>query len=145
VAAAQRYIDHVDKARTRRLIALFDADWKDPTRYALVLNMAQFGLEAAKQAIVEMARLKEFQATAASEEAFQNLTLTSRLQATLIISSKLQKFSIDVQARHGLVTVSGMLPQWAQQEIVEHIKRERGVNEVVTDFISLPEHLGSDY
>lgn len=143
VAAAQRYVDHVDKARTRRLIALFDADWKDPTRYGLVLNMAQFSSEAAKQAIVEMARLKEFQPTAASEEAFQNLTLMSRVQATLTMSSTLQKFPIGVQARNGAVTVSGMLPQGRQHEIVEQIKRVRGVNEVLTDFINLPARGGS--
>ena len=143
-ATARGYIEHVDKARTRRLIALFDTDWNDPTRYTLVLNMAQMSFEAAKQAIVEMARLEEFQSTAASQEAFQNLTLTSRLQATLTMSSKLQKFSIDVQARHGSVMVSGMLPQWAQHEIVEQIKRERGVTEVVTDFVNLPTRGDSD-
>ncbi len=31
-AAARRYIDHVDKARTRRLMALFGTDWRDPSR-----------------------------------------------------------------------------------------------------------------
>jgi len=122
---------------------LFDADWKDPTRYGLVLNMAQFSSEAAKQAIVEMARLKEFQPTAASEEVFQNLTLMSRVQATLTMSSTLQKFPIGVQARNGAVTVSGMLPQGRQHEIVEQIKRVRGVNEVLTDFINLPARGGS--
>ena len=31
-AKARRYVDHVDEARTRRLVALFGTDWRDITR-----------------------------------------------------------------------------------------------------------------
>ncbi len=34
-AAARRYLEEVDKARSRRLMAMFGADWRDPTRLTL--------------------------------------------------------------------------------------------------------------
>jgi cytidylate kinase len=43
--AARRYIEEVDKARSRRLMALFGADWRDSNRYDLVLNMGKMSRE----------------------------------------------------------------------------------------------------
>src|SRR5439155_25320839 len=51
-AGARSYIDHVDEARTRRLVALFGTDWRDITRYDLALNVAQVGIEDVTRVIV---------------------------------------------------------------------------------------------
>jgi cytidylate kinase len=40
-AAARHYIEEVDKARSRRLMAMFGADRRDPNRYDVVLNMGR--------------------------------------------------------------------------------------------------------
>jgi hypothetical protein len=88
-------------------MALYGADWRDPKRYALVLNLGQMILDAAKQAIVEMARLKKYQPTPDFREALQNLTLTLRSQTTLVMSSNSQKLPVDVRAKQGVVTVAG--------------------------------------
>ena len=85
---ARRYIDQVDEARTRRLVALFGTDWRDITRYDLVLNVAQLGIKGVAQIIVEAARLERYQPTAASERDFKNLFLAIRVQAVLVTSSK---------------------------------------------------------
>ncbi len=45
--------------------------------------MGRMGLEAVRHVIVEMARLEEYQPTAASEQEFQNLNLTTKVQAAL--------------------------------------------------------------
>lgn len=52
-AAAIKYIEEVDKACTRRLQAVFGADWRDPRRYNMVLNIAQMSLETAVHLVVE--------------------------------------------------------------------------------------------
>ncbi|MFQ5542499.1 MAG: AAA family ATPase, partial [Candidatus Binatia bacterium] len=103
--AARRYIDHVDKARTRRLEAVFGADWRDPSRYDLVLNIAQMSLETASHLIAEAARREEYQPTPASEQAFQDLTIAARSQATLAMSPKTRNLNISIQAEKGVVRV----------------------------------------
>lgn len=138
-AAARRYIDHVDKARTRRLEAVFGADWRDPSRYDLVLNIARMKLETASHLIVEGARREEFQPTTESEQAFQDLTVMARAQAALVMSPKTRNLNISIQAEKGVVRVAGILTQPAlQQEIVRLVEGVEGVTKVEADFESPP-------
>lgn len=138
-AAARRYIEHVDKARTRRLEAVFGADWRDSSRYDLVVNIARMNLETASHLIVEAAGRKEFQPTAESEQAFQNLTVAARAQAVLVMSPKTRNLNISIQAEQGVVRVAGILTQPAlQQEIVRLVEGVEGVTKVEADFESPP-------
>ena len=82
-AAARHYIEEVDKARSRRLMAMFGTDWRDPNRYDVILNMGKMRREGAKRVILEAAKLEEYQPTAASDQAFKDLALGSRVYATL--------------------------------------------------------------
>ena len=142
---ARRYIDHVDEARTRRLMALFGTDWRDVTRYDLVLNVAQVGIEGVTRVIVEAARLERYQPTAASEQDFQNLALASRVQAALVMSPY-RSLGIAVRAENGEVHVSGMCTYSVpEEEIVSLVKRIPGVTNVVTDFTVIPADMGEGY
>jgi cytidylate kinase len=135
--AARRYIEAVDKARTRRLMALFGTDWRDPSRYDLVLNMGKMSLEVAKRLVLEAARSEDYQPTAASEQAFQDITMTVRAQAALVMSLKVKNFSPIVRAKNGQVHVSGVLPlSGSEQDIIKLIETIPGVKNVVMDFIS---------
>lgn len=137
--AARRYIDHVDKSRTRRLEAVFGADWRDPSRYDLVLNIAQMTLETASHMIVEATRRDEYQPTASSEQAFQDLTVTARAQAALVMFPRTRNLNIGVKAEQGVVRVSGILTQPSlQEEIVSLVERVPGVTKVEADFESPP-------
>lgn len=137
--AALQYIEQVDKARSRRLQAIFGADWRDPSRYDLVLNIAQMTLETASHLVIEAARREDYQPTAASEQAFQDLTITARVQAALIISPKTRNLTINVRVERGQVHASGILAQSElEQEIIRLIKGVPGVTQVVADFESPP-------
>ena len=139
--SARRYIDHVDRARTRRLTAMFGSDWRDPTRYDLVLNLAQMSLETARHIIVEVARLGQYQPTAASEQELQNLALTTRVQAALMMSPRYRNIALNVQAEGGQVRVSGVVTRSvSQHEIIRHVECVPGVSNVVMDLIRLPDH-----
>ena len=145
-AKARRYIDHVDEARTRRLLTLFGTDWRDITRYDLALNVAQVGIEGATRVIVEAARLERYQPTAASEQDFQNLTLASRVQAALVMSPAIRSLGITVQAEKGEVHVSGICTYSVpEDEIVSLVKSIPGVTRVVTDFTVIPADMGEGY
>ena len=80
--SAHHYIQAVDKARRRRLMAMFGADCRDPNRYDLVLNMGKMSREGVKLVILEAANLAEYQPTPASEQAFKDLALGTRVHAT---------------------------------------------------------------
>ncbi len=135
-AGALHYIEEVDNARTRRLMALFGADWKDPGRYDLVLNISRMGLEGARNLIVEAARFEEYQPTPASEQDFQNLTLATRVQAALMMDPRYKNLAIDVRAEQGQVNVSGVLARAvSEHEIIQLVEGVPGVSKVVTNLI----------
>ncbi|MBI2985552.1 MAG: cytidylate kinase family protein [Deltaproteobacteria bacterium] len=138
-AAALQYIEQVDKARNRRLQAIFGADWRDPSRYDLVLNIAQMTSETAAHLVAEAARREDYQPTPDSEQAFQDLTITARVQAELIMSPKTRNLTINVRAERGEVYVSGILAQSELEETITRlIEGVPGVKKVVADFESPP-------
>jgi len=75
--AACHYIDRVERARTRRLKALFSLDWQDPGPYALVVNLAQMSVSSAVTTITGAARLDDYQSTVDSARALADLALTA--------------------------------------------------------------------
>ncbi|HEU4640011.1 MAG TPA: cytidylate kinase-like family protein, partial [Candidatus Binatia bacterium] len=137
-AAARRYIDEVDKARSRRLMAMFGADWRDPNRYDLVLNMGKMRREGAKRVILEAAKLEEYQPTAASDQAFKDLTLGSRVYAALFGSPDLRVSSLEIRADCGHIHVKGRVNQGSEHQVVNIVKNVPGVTKVTSDVYSAP-------
>ncbi len=137
--AAIQYIEQVDKARTRRLQAVFGADWRDPSRYDIVLNIAQMSLDSAAHLIVEAARREDYQSTPDTERAFQDLTVSARVQAALVTFPKTRNLTVNVRAEKGQVYVSGILAQpELEQEIRRLVEGVPGVTGVVANFESPP-------
>src|ERR671910_2015539 len=125
-AAARQYIEEVDKARSRRLMAMFGADWRDPNRYDLILNMNRLSREGAKHVIVEAAKLEEYQTTPSSTQAFNDLDLGSRVQATLFASPELRRSALEVRAQGGRVHVTGRVDYGFGEKNPELIKKVTG-------------------
>ena len=136
---ARRYIEELDRARSRRLLSMFGADWRDPSRYDLVLNLGQMKVESARRLIVEAAKLEEYQPTASSERQFRDLSLSARVHAVLITSQEFRGSILDVRARNGHVHVSGNLQFWVSEErVVRAVERVPGVTKVTTDLGDIP-------
>lgn len=132
--AAKQFLKELDRVRTRRLRALFNVDWQDPNRYDLVLNTAHMGAESAAHLVAEAGRRNEFQPTAESEKAFQDLSISARVQAALITSPKTRNIILNVRADGGQVHISGILADPdLEEEIVRIAKSVPGVTHVVTD------------
>lgn len=137
--AARRYIDHVEKARTRRLMALFGSDWRDPDQYALILNMAQMSSIAAQNMIVHAARLMDYQPTAESRQALEDLALAARVQAHLSADTRLRNLELGVQASQGEVRLTGILPRSVSEYEVRHlVEGIPGVKNVMSNFVTMP-------
>jgi cytidylate kinase len=136
--AARHYIEEVDKARSRRLMAMFGADWRDPNRYDLILNMGKMSREGAKRVIIEAAKLEEYQPTDASNRAFNDLALATRVEATLFASPDLHGLALEVRAEDGHVYVKGRVDQGLEDEVERLVKNVPGVIKVTTDLYSVP-------
>jgi len=131
---AKRYIGQVDKARRRRLHALFGADWCDPTRYDLVVNTARISLETATHLILEIVKREDYQPTIDSEELFQDLTIKARAHAALIRYPKTKHLDIEVKVVKRDVYLSGTLHQPdSESEIIRVVQAVPGVNKVISD------------
>jgi osmotically-inducible protein OsmY len=119
-------------------MALFGSDWCDPGQYALILNMAQMSSVAAENTIAHAANLLDYQATAESRQALEDLALTARVQAHLLTDPRLRDVNISVQAKQGDVTLAGLLPQSASEyEVRRIVDGIPGVKNVMSDFVSL--------
>ena len=138
--AARRYVEEIDKARSRRLQAMFGADWRDSSRFDMVVNLQRMSIHAAKHLIVEAARLPEYQSNPATQQAFADFTLASRVHAALVMSADFSQSSFDIKATDGSVDVTGALPTWlAEDRVVEKIKQIPGVKNVRADFVNAPD------
>jgi len=141
--AARRYVEEVDKARTRRLNGMFGTDWRDPSRYDLVVNLGYMSLATAQRLIVEAAHAPEYQMTPASKQAFENFALSSRVHATLALSQELSHARVEVKANGGDISVSGTIPEWiSEQQVVAQIQKIPGIKNVRADLTTLPSNLG---
>ena len=137
--AARHYLEHVEKARTRRLMALFGTDWHDPGQYALILNRAQISSIGAQKVIADTAQLTDYQATAESRQALEDLALANRVEAHLLAFPRLRDLPITVHAAEGEISLSAIVPHSvAESEITSLVKKIPGVKKVAADIVSLP-------
>lgn len=137
--AARQYVEELDRVRGRRIKAIFGVDWRDVTRYDLVLNLARMSLETAARLVAKAARREEYQPSPESEQAFRDLTIGARVQAALVVNPKTRNLAINVRVEKGAVQVSGILAQTdLEPMIVEIVRRVPGVTDVTPQFESPP-------
>ena len=131
---ARQYLRELDRVRSRRFRALFNEDWQDPVGQDLVLNGSRFTAEVGASLIADTVRHPEFQPTAESIKAFQDLATTARVQAALITSPKTRNVVLNVKSDSGRVSISGILADPdLEKEIARIAEAVKGVSEVVTD------------
>jgi cytidylate kinase len=132
--AALQYIQRVDEERLQRMRYLFNVDWRDPTLYDVVLNLEHMSLETAADVVIYMAQHPEYQPTPTSTKAFQDLTLSCRVQAAVAAHPTTRGVEVEVQADDGVVWVSGVVDEGELQEEILQISRTvPGVKEVISE------------
>jgi len=142
-AAARRYVEAVDKARTRRLVTMFGADWRDPSRYDLVINLGYMSVETGQRLIVAAASSSDYQMDANSKQAFEDFALASRVRALLVHDGGLSHARIKIEATKGQVAISGTIPDWVSTEdVIARAKRIPGVKAVKAELTNIPLALG---
>ncbi|MBM3302435.1 MAG: cytidylate kinase family protein, partial [Deltaproteobacteria bacterium] len=100
-------IEKVDKERMKWTRFLYGVEWQDASLYDVVLNLEKMSVESASETVVRMTELDDFKPTAASQKAFDNLMLASRVWAALTKDSRTKGANVRVRAESGVVTIWG--------------------------------------
>ena len=139
--AAREYLEKLDRIRARRIRELFKVDWRDLTRYDIVLHTAKTTVETAARIIAEVSQREEYQPTVESLQAMKDLTITVRAEAMLMAAGLLIS-NLELDTRGGEVHVGGViLAEGIKDLAVETIRKIPGVKAVKTSFVvTPPEH-----
>ena len=135
--AVRHYIEEVDKARSRRLMAMFGTDWRDPNRYDVILNMGKMRRDGAKRVIIETAKLEEYQPTPQSDQAFNDLALGSRVYAALFASPDIRGSALEIRADGEHIYIKGRIDHGLEDKVVTLVKDVAGVTKVTSDLYSV--------
>ena len=100
-------IENVDKERVKWTRFLYGVEWQDPSLYDVVLNLEHITVLSAVETLARMTELADFKPSAASQKAFDNLLLSSRVWAELTRNEQTKRASVRVQADNGKVTIFG--------------------------------------
>jgi hypothetical protein len=134
-AAAKKHLDELDRIRTRRMKELFKIDWRDPTRYDIVINTTKTSVETAARMIAEVSQRAEYLPTAESLQAMRDLTITATVEA-LLKASRLHISNLEIDTQRGEVYVGGViLAEEVKHIVVEKIRKIPGVAQVKTEFV----------
>src|SRR6185369_16193503 len=96
------------------------------------------GREGEKRIILAAAKLEEYQPTLASNQAFNDFALSSRVLATLLASPNVQGMVLEVRADVGHIHIKGRIQEGMEYEIVRLAQNVPGVFHMTTDLISAP-------
>jgi osmotically-inducible protein OsmY len=94
--------------------------------------------EGAKQMIIEAAKLEEYKDTPESNKAFNDLSLSSRVQATLFALPDRRGSSLEIRATEGHIHIVGRMDGGSAEELVRMVKIIRGVSDVTTEVRVVP-------
>jgi cytidylate kinase len=100
-------IEKVDKERIKWTRFLYGVEWQDPSLYDVVINLERMSIEGSAETVIRMTELDDFKPTAASQKAFDNLRLGSRVWASLTKDSRTKAANVRVEADNGIVTITG--------------------------------------
>lgn len=127
---ALAYLKKVDEERQIWTRFLFKVDWDDPNLYDLVLKWSRMSLETACETVAHLTERPEFQPTAASLKAMQDLTLQSRVSAALLKDARTREAELTVAADDGTVTVTGAPPPGVAEAVPVVVNQLPGVKAV---------------
>ena len=128
---ALAHIESVDKERRQWIRFLFDVEWDDPHLYDIVLNLSRMSPATACDTVVHLTERDEFKPTAKSQEAMENLALSTVVAAVLARDPRTRDADLDVVADSGIVTLSGKTTSEGVEQAAPLITRQvDGVAEV---------------
>ena len=124
-------LEREDRTLREWIRFLFGVEWGDPGLYDVTLNLSRLRLETACDSVIQLAASPQFQPTPASQKALRDLTLHSRVLATLAMDFRTRDAQLKVAVADGVVTITGTT-RWAEvaEAIPTVVRTVAGVKEV---------------
>lgn len=134
---ATRFVEQIDEERTKRMRYFYNADWRDPSRYDLLIRLERITAKVAENMIVDLTRQPEFQLTEEKASQFQDYLLKCNVYALLAGAMVGRLSLINVMVLKGVVTLQGTLTsnETVIEEMAEKIRALDGVKQVVNEIV----------
>jgi cytidylate kinase len=102
---------------------LFNIDWMDPQHWDLVLNTGRFNVEEAVEIVAAIVDSGTLEPTAVDKQRLANLSLASRVEATVLGDPTVWVNSLKVVAQEGRVRLEGEVITEEDRDAVEQVVR----------------------
>ena len=142
---AELSVKRYDEVRGRWTRTIYGVDWSDPSLYHIVLNLDQLSVDVASACVVRVAQHPRFAISADLRARLQDFLLVTRVRLALASSAATRDLALEVTARGGRVSVSGVtaeasmpgaLPEVFRAELIAVIKAVEGVQGVELNIAS---------
>ncbi len=133
---AERTVHTIDADRTKRMRYYYDADWRDPSRYDLLIRMDRLRNEFVVQMILDMAAQPGYQMTEAYAAELRNVHLKSKLYAMAATMLGSHLGSLELAVDGGDVTLRGDFPfrdAVLLDRLLDTVRGMEGVSHVTND------------
>jgi len=97
-----------DEAQAAIMRRTFNVDWTDASHYDLVLNTERVSVVRCVDEILDLVRSAEFAETDASQRELKDVAIQSSVRAALRGDKRTRELRVEVEADHGVVTISGL-------------------------------------
>ncbi len=129
---AKNFIFHIDEDIRKWTHTLYNSDLNDPSKYDLTLNSANLSTENAAKALASFVELPEFQETASTNQALQNLLLAANCRLAIGSDDHSRNVDVGIQADNGNVSVTYMPRQSNEAKAIPDVlKSIEGVKSLV--------------
>lgn len=115
-STAENEVRRSDGAHAARLHATYGVTWGDPLLYDLVINTDRLSVDSAAQQILQLAACPEFQETPQSRATLEGLALAAKVRAALKANDATSQTDVQIDAREGHVTLSGIVVNEPEKE-----------------------------
>lgn len=129
---AEHFVANLDEERTKRMEYMFNTDWRDPSRYDIVLRMERITKEAAEKIILDLAATEEFQLDEEKQSRFEDFLIKSRIYSILAGMLVGRLSLINVTVTDGVVRLEGTLTSQEAmvEQMVAEVEQMEGVKQV---------------
>ncbi len=136
VPDAAEVVRHSDRERASRIRFLYHVAWDDPLHYDLVLNTDRLDVRGAVQVVQSCLQADRFQPTAASAAEVQNMSLTARVNAALLLNPMTRDLQLFFSCKNGHLSISGRVSHEEQRRVAEEVGASvPGVTRVLSEIV----------
>jgi cytidylate kinase len=142
---AQREVERSDDAHARTVQRQFQADWKDPTGYDLVINTGHVPIETGVAILQQLAKSGAYEPTEASRAQLQDKLLEAQVHTILDeqAHNPATGTSPGVTVTHGRVVIDGVVAGGSSiRDAIAEIEKIEGVTSVTNNTVTVPSAYG---